>query len=48
MRNNPVPFYSTFQPSLSYRLRHSRALKATGALLGVLILVFAAALLLNR
>ena len=48
MRNNPVPFYSTFQPSLSYRLRHSRVLKASGALLGVLLLVLAASLVLNR
>ena len=48
MRNNPVPFYSTFQPSLSYRLRHSRVLKASGALLGVVILVLAAALVLAR
>ncbi len=48
MRNNPVPFYSTFQPSLYYRLRHSRVLKASGALLGVLLLVLAASLVLNR
>ena len=47
MRNNPVPFYSTFQPSLSYRLRHSRTLKASVALLGVAILVLAA-LLVSR
>ena len=48
MRNNPVPFYSTFQPSLSYRLRHSRALKATGALLGILIVALAAALVVSH
>ena len=47
MRNNPVPFYSTFQPSFLYRLRHSRVLKASGALLGLLMLVLAVARLLN-
>ena len=47
MRNNPVPLYSTFQPSLSYRLRHSRALRFIVVVMGVTVMALAAALMVN-
>lgn len=48
MQNNQVPLYSAYQPSLSYRLRHSKALVAILAVLGVTVVALAAALVLNR
>jgi outer membrane lipoprotein SlyB len=48
MQNNQVPLYSAYQPSLSYRLRHSKALLAILAVLGVTVVALAAALVLNR
>jgi outer membrane lipoprotein SlyB len=48
MRNQQIPLYSTYQPSLSYRLRHSKALVAIVAVLGVTVMALAAALVVNR
>lgn len=48
MQNNQIPLYSAYQPSLSYRLRHSKALFAILAVLGVTVMALAAALLLSR
>ena len=48
MQNNQIPLYSTYQPSLSYRLRHSKALIAIVAVLGVTVMALAAALVVNR
>ena len=48
MQNNQIPLYSTFQPSMSYRLRHSKALIAIVAVLGVTVMALAAALVVNR
>ena len=48
MQNNQIPLYSTYQPSLSYRLRHSKALVAIVAVLGVTVMALAAALVVNR
>ena len=48
MKNNPVPYYSTFQPNLSYRLRHSRALKPLAVTLGVLLMAFMAFFVISR
>ncbi len=44
MRNNPVPFYSTFQPSIMYRLRHSRIVVPLATLLATALLAFATAM----
>lgn len=48
MRNQQIPLYSTYQPSLAYRLRHSKALVAIVAVLGVTVMALAAALVVNR
>ena len=48
MQNNQIPLYSTYQPSMSYRLRHSKALVAIVAVLGVTVMALAAALVVNR
>ena len=48
MRNNEIPLYSTYQPTLAYRLRHSKALIAIVAVLGVTVMALAAALVVNR
>ncbi len=48
MQNNQIPLYSTFQPTLAYRLRHSKALIAIVAVLGVTVMALAAALVVNR
>lgn len=48
MQNNQIPLYSTYQPSMSYRLRHSKALIAIVAVLGVTVMALAAALVVNR
>jgi outer membrane lipoprotein SlyB len=48
MQNNQIPLYSTFQPSMSYRLRHSKALVAIVAVLGVTVMALAAAMVVNR
>jgi capsular polysaccharide biosynthesis protein len=48
MQNQQIPLYSTYQPSLSYRLRHSKALIAIVAVLGVTVMALAAALVVNR
>lgn len=43
-----IPLYSTYQPSLAYRLRHSKALIAIVAVLGLTVMALAAALVVNR
>ena len=48
MQNKQIPLYSTYQPSMSYRLRHSKALVAIVAVLGVTVMALAAALVSNR
>ena len=48
MRNLQIPLYSTYQPSLAYRLRHSKALVAIVAVLGVTVMALAAALVVSR
>ncbi len=48
MQNNQIPLYSTYQPTLAYRLRHSKALVAIVAVLGVTVMALAAALVVNR
>lgn len=48
MQANQIPLYSTYQPSLAYRLRHSKALVAMVAVLGVTVMALAAALVVNR
>ena len=48
MQHNHIPLYSTFQPSMAYRLRHSRALMAILAVLGVTVMALAGALVVNR
>lgn len=48
MRNNPVSPSSNYQPSLGYRLQHSKALVAIVAVLGVTVMALAAALVVNR
>lgn len=48
MQNNQIPLYSTYQPTLAYRLRHSKALIAIVAVLGVTVMALAAALVVNR
>lgn len=48
MQNQQIPLYSTYQPSLAYRLRHSKALVAIVAVLGVTVMALAAALVVNR
>ena len=48
MQDNQIPLYSTYQPSMSYRLRHSKALVAIVAVLGVTVMALAAALVVNR
>lgn len=48
MQNQQIPLYSTYQPSLSYRMRHSKALVAIVAVLGVTVMALAAALVVNR
>ena len=48
MENNQIPLYSTYQPSMSYRMRHSKALVAIVAVLGVTVMALAAALVVNR
>lgn len=48
MQKNPVYLSSNDQPSLSYRLQHSKALVAIVAVLGVTVMALAAALVVNR
>lgn len=48
MQNKQIPLYSTYQPTLAYRLRHSKALVAIVAVLGVTVMALAAALVVNR
>ena len=48
MQNNPVSPSSNYQPSLGYRLQHSKALIAIVAVLGVTVMALAAALVVNR
>ena len=48
MQNNQIPLYSTYQPTLAYRLRHSKALIAIVAVLGVTVMALAATLVVNR
>ena len=48
MENNQIPLYSTYQPTMAYRLRHSKALVAIVAVLGVTVMALAAALVVNR
>ena len=48
METNQIPLYSTYQPTLAHRLRHSKALVAIVAVLGVTVMALAAALVVNR
>lgn len=48
MLNIPVSRPTTYKPSLSYRLHHSKALVAIVAVLGVTVMALAAALVVNR
>lgn len=48
MQSHQIPLYSTYQPTLAYRLRHSKALVAIVAVLGVTVMALAAALVVNR
>ena len=48
MLNIPVTSPSSYKPSLSYRLQHSKALVAIVAVLGVTVMALAAALVVNR
>jgi outer membrane lipoprotein SlyB len=48
MQNNQVPLSNTYQPSLGYRLQHSKPLVAIVAVLGVTVMALAAALVVNR
>ena len=48
MQNLKIPLYSTYQPSWTYRLRHSKALVAIVAVLGVTVMALAAVLVVNR
>ncbi len=48
MSNDQIPLYSTYQPTMAYRLRHSKALVAIVAVLGVTVMALAAALVVNR
>ena len=48
MQNNPVYPSANYQPSLGYRLQHSKALVAIVAVLGVTVMALAAALVVNR
>ena len=48
MQDRQIPLHSTYQPSLSYRLRHSKSLIAIVAVLGVTVMALAAALVVNR
>ena len=48
MQNQQIPLYSTHQPSFSHRMRHSKALIAIVAVLGVTVMALAAALVVNR
>jgi len=48
MENNSASPPSAYQPSLGYRLQHSKALVAIVAVLGVTVMALAAALVANR
>lgn len=48
MENNSASSSSAYQPSLGYRLQHSKALVAIVAVLGVTVMALAAALVANR
>lgn len=48
MENSQIPLYSTYQTTLADRLRHSKALIAIVAVLGVTVMALAAALVVNR
>lgn len=48
MKNNQISLYSRFQPSMTYRLLHSKGLIVAVAVLGAGVMAFAAALVVNR